>query len=140
MIEACEIVARSFRITCQDARGLRAGATIAVLGGLCAERKASMATTAQGVDVGALTAAIREDVTDRLSTILVAGFEALEEDGRGLNQLQRSDLTQWALDSFDGLERSIAQKLVADLTRNGIEVWGLSTDLYDLMPNEGDDA
>jgi hypothetical protein len=43
MIGPCEIVARSFRVTCQDAHGLRAGATIAVLGGRCAERTASMA-------------------------------------------------------------------------------------------------
>ena len=136
----CLIAPGSFRITCQDALGLRAGGAIAVLGGLCAERKASMATTAQGVDVGALAAAIREDVTDRLATILVAGFEALEEDGRGLDQLQRADLTQWALDSFDGLERSIAEKLVGDLTRNGVEVWGLPTNLADLLPKDGDDA
>jgi hypothetical protein len=99
-----------------------------------------MATTAQRVDVGALAAAIRADVTDRLSTVLVAGFEALEEDDRGLDQLQRSDLTQWAFDSFDGLERSIAQKLVDGLTRNGVEVWGLSTNLADLMPRNDDDG
>jgi DNA-directed RNA polymerase subunit F len=101
-----------------------------------------MATSTQtpSVDVGALTAAMREDVTDRLSTILVAGFEALEEDGRGLDQLQRSDLTRWAFDSFDGLERAIAQKLVDDLTRNEIEVLGLSTSLADLMPRNPDDA
>ena len=32
------------RVHWQDARGLRAGATIAVLGGLCAERRVAMAT------------------------------------------------------------------------------------------------
>jgi hypothetical protein len=48
MIGPCLMVAGSFRVTCQDARGLRAGATIAVLGGLRAERKASMATTTHG--------------------------------------------------------------------------------------------
>jgi hypothetical protein len=37
MIGACLMVAGSFRSTCQDARGLRAGATIAVLGGRRAE-------------------------------------------------------------------------------------------------------
>jgi hypothetical protein len=36
------MVASSFRSTCNDARGLRAGATIAVLGGRCAEGRASM--------------------------------------------------------------------------------------------------
>jgi hypothetical protein len=53
-----------------------------------------MATIAPpSVDVGALAAEIKTDVTDRLSTILTAGFEALEEDGRGLDQIQRADLT-----------------------------------------------
>jgi hypothetical protein len=49
-------------------------------------------------------------------------------------------LTQWALDAFDGLERSIARMLIDDLSRNGVEVWGLPTSLADLSPNEGDDA
>jgi hypothetical protein len=91
MIGTCLIAPGSFRMTCQDALGLRAGGAIAVLGGRCVERKASMATTAHAVDVGALAAAIRQDVTDRISTVLVAGFEALEEDDRGLNQLQRAE-------------------------------------------------
>jgi hypothetical protein len=54
MIEACLIVAGSFRTTCQDALGLRAGATIAVLGGLCAEREGSMATTLDAETVAAI--------------------------------------------------------------------------------------
>jgi hypothetical protein len=37
----CLIVAGSFRVTCQDARGPWAGATIAVLGGLRAEEVSS---------------------------------------------------------------------------------------------------
>jgi hypothetical protein len=42
-MEPCLIVAGSFRVTCQDALGPWAGATIAVLGGRCAERKAAVA-------------------------------------------------------------------------------------------------
>jgi len=38
MMGACLMMAGSFRTTCQNARGLRAGAIIAVLGGLRAER------------------------------------------------------------------------------------------------------
>jgi hypothetical protein len=138
-VDACLIPVGSFRAKCQDALGLRAGAGIAVLGGLCAERKANMATTAQGVDVGALAAAIREDVTDRLSTVLVAGFEALEEDDRGLDQIQKAHLTQWSLDVFDGLEASIAGTVIDALARNGIAAWGLTTELSYLLPKEGDD-
>lgn len=39
MIGRCEIVARFLRFTFYDAQALRAGATIAVLGGLRAERR-----------------------------------------------------------------------------------------------------
>jgi hypothetical protein len=143
MIGACLIAPGSFRATCQDALGLRAGGAIVVLGGRCAERKASMATTstqAPWVDVGALAAAIKNDVTDRLATILTAGFESLEEDGRGLDQIQRAHLTQWSLDVFDGLERSIARTVIDDLRLRGISVWGLSSELADLLPEGADDA
>jgi hypothetical protein len=100
-----------------------------------------MATTAPPtVDVGALAAAIKSDVTDRLSTVLVAGFESLEENDRGLDQIQRAELTQYAFDVFDGLERSIAQTLVDDLARNGVPVWGLSDSLADVLPKGGDDG
>jgi hypothetical protein len=96
--------------------------------------------TTPSVDVGALAAAIKADVTDRLSTVLVAGFEAPEEDGHGLDQIQRADLTQWALDAFDGLERSIAAKVIEELNHSSISVWGLPTELEDLLPGSGDDA
>jgi hypothetical protein len=36
------MMAGSFRARCEHAHGLRAGAIIAALGGLCAERKATM--------------------------------------------------------------------------------------------------
>jgi hypothetical protein len=100
-----------------------------------------MATTATpSIDVGALAAAIKTDVTDRLATILTAGFESLEENDQGLNQLQRAELTQWALDTFDGLEAEIAGTLIAEFARKGIAVWGLTTELSYLLPSEGDDG
>jgi hypothetical protein len=40
-MDLCLIVAGSFRVTCNDARGPRAGATIAVLGGHRAEEVSS---------------------------------------------------------------------------------------------------
>ena len=101
---------------------------------------ATTSTQATSVDVGALAAAIKVDVTDRLSTVPVEGFESLEEDGRELNQIQRAHLTQWAFDSFDGLERQIASIIVEFLTAEGIEVWGLPTALADLLPKDGDDG
>jgi hypothetical protein len=101
-----------------------------------------MATSTQAptIDVGALAATIKTDVTDRLATLLTAGFEALEEDGRGLDQLQKAELTQWALETFDGLEAEIAGTLIAELARNGIAAWGLTTELSYLLPNEDNDA
>jgi hypothetical protein len=100
-----------------------------------------MATTATPtVDVGALAAAIKTDVTDRLATILTSGFESLEEDGRGLDQIQKAHLTQWSLDVFDGLEASIAGTVIDELARKGIAAWGLTTELSYLLPSEGDDA
>jgi hypothetical protein len=140
MIDACLIVAGSFQATCQDALGLRAGATIAVLGGRCAERTASMATTEVRVDVGALAAALRGEVSDRLATTLIVGFENCEEDGRELNQLQKTMLTKHDLNVFDGIERDFARIIVRDLTWKGIAVWGLPDRLADLLPREGDDA
>lgn len=46
-LAACEMVARSFRCTPYDAQALRAGATIAVLGGFCAEEVRAMSATMQ---------------------------------------------------------------------------------------------
>jgi hypothetical protein len=40
MIGACGLGTHTFRVACEDARGLRAGALIAALGGLSAERTA----------------------------------------------------------------------------------------------------
>jgi hypothetical protein len=45
MIGACGLGTHTFRVACEDARGLRAGALIAALGGLCAERRAIVPTT-----------------------------------------------------------------------------------------------
>ena len=44
-----------------------------------------MATTTEvRVDVGALAAALRGEVSDRLATTLIAGFENCAQDGREL--------------------------------------------------------
>jgi hypothetical protein len=97
-----------------------------------------MATTEVRVDVGALAAALRGDVSDRLATTLIAGFEHLEDDGLGLDQLQKTTLTEQALNVFDGIERDFASIIVRDLTREGIAVWGLPDELADLLPGDGE--
>jgi hypothetical protein len=73
-MDPCLMVAGSFSSTCQDARGLRAGATIAALGGLRAERRVAMVTdlTAPPINLEALiawlegTKAYLEAVEDQL--------------------------------------------------------------------------
>jgi hypothetical protein len=96
-------------------------------------------TTQPQVDVGALAGAIRLEATQRLSTLLSSGFQALEDNGLALNELQKAGLIEWALDVFDGFERAVARTLIRDLMEHGVEVWGLTRDLADLQP-DGDDA
>jgi hypothetical protein len=95
-------------------------------------------TTQPRVDVGALAGEIRIEVSRRLSTLLSSGFQALEDSDRGLNELQKATLIEWAVDVFDGFERSVAKKIIRDLTEEGIGVWGLSSTLADLQPGESD--
>jgi hypothetical protein len=45
-----------------------------------------------------------------------------------------------APDDLAELERSIASTLVEFLTEKGVEVWGLSTSLVDLLPKDGEDG
>jgi hypothetical protein len=65
-VEACLITAGSFRAKCQDALGLRAGAVIAVLGGLRAREEVAMATP-QAQLILDLTEQVRElvDILER---------------------------------------------------------------------------
>jgi hypothetical protein len=69
MIGACEIVARSFRFKCQDALGLRAGATIAVLGGRCAE-KSSVVELTDAQKNGVLEQLLSQPVDDHVGVLL----------------------------------------------------------------------
>jgi len=95
-------------------------------------------TTQPCVDVGALAGEIRLEVSRRLSTLLSSGFQELEDKDLGLNDLQKATLIEWALDVFDGFERSVAKDIIKDLTEKGIGVWGLRRELADLQPGESD--
>jgi hypothetical protein len=96
-------------------------------------------TTEARVDVGALAGAIRNDAAERVASLLVVGFDSLEEDEKALNQPQKIELVQCAIEFLDGLEREVAVLLVDGLTRDGVAVWGLPRSLADLTPG-GDDA
>jgi hypothetical protein len=75
MIRACGLGTHTFRVACEDARGLRAGALIAALGGLCAEGRAFMATTTDGRDVGVEAAELTLTLMDKSDSEVV--FAAL---------------------------------------------------------------
>jgi hypothetical protein len=94
-------------------------------------------TTGSSVDVGAIAGNLQAEVADRLAETIVLTIDRLRDEERPLNQLQEIALVHTALRSFDGFERAAARCVVDDLTRNGVETWGLSTELSDLLP--GDD-
>jgi hypothetical protein len=90
-------------------------------------------TTGKGVDVGALAGAIHTEVARRFSTVLVAGLDSLEDDGRGLNQLQKTSIVEWGLELFDGLERTVAELAIRELEHAEQPYWGLPDSLSDLQ-------
>jgi hypothetical protein len=53
MIAACGLGTHTFRVACEDAHGLRAGALIAALGGRCAERRPIVATSTEPFEADA---------------------------------------------------------------------------------------
>jgi hypothetical protein len=56
------------------------------------------------IDLGALTATIRGDATTRVATMIATTLTNLEEDGRGLNEIQTAKLMENAVYFFDGFE------------------------------------
>ena len=97
-------------------------------------------TTEPRVDVGALAGEIRNETAKRVATALVLAFDGLEEDDRGLGQLQKIELVEVAMEMFDGFERSVAIDLVDGLTHAGVPVWGFPPELADLTPEGGGGA
>src|SRR5690242_19424129 len=92
-------------------------------------------TTAQPrVDVGALAGEIRLGVSGRLAQMLEVAYDACDGRGHPLNSMQKIELTSAMLDVFDGFEREVARDIITALTSDGVEVWGLSVDLADLLP------
>jgi hypothetical protein len=69
MIDACGLGTHTFRVACEDARGLRAGALIAALGGLCAERRPIVASTHAA-------SPLTDEEVDRLLTFLAEQTDA----------------------------------------------------------------
>lgn len=93
-----------------------------------------MAAVTSRVDAGALAASIKNDAHTRIGETLVSVFRACRESGIPLNDLQQSRLIDEFSSAFDGFERACARQIVSSLTGGtGVEVWGFSDDLSDLV-------
>jgi hypothetical protein len=88
------------------------------------------------VDVGALAATIKNDAYQRVGSAVTSLMQELDDDGRELNELQRTAVFENLLSAFDGFERSTAKELVDTLKTDGVEVWGLSNALGDLSEEQ----
>lgn len=95
-------------------------------------------TTTPRVDVGALAAGIRLEVSNRVANMLSVGFESSSGNGHPLSQLQQIDLTSAALECFDGFERGLASTILEELRQAGVEGYGLPSFLEDLKDLGGD--
>ena len=73
MIRPCGLGTHTFRVGCQDAHGLRAGALIAVPGGLCAKEVRQMAAT----DFDDRLARLKEHVVEPTAEELLAKAEQM---------------------------------------------------------------
>jgi hypothetical protein len=89
--------------------------------------------TERRIDVGSLAGAVFGDVSARLSQFVVQAFRWAEEDGRELDDHQKEQVLRALFASFDGLEASIVKTLISDLESSGVETWGLSSSLEDLV-------
>jgi hypothetical protein len=72
-----------------------------------------------GVD--AIARGLTDDAADQLASSLIVAFDTLEEQGNGLDQVQKVGLVQDALVTFDGFGSR------------------LSSELSDLLPGGGED-
>ncbi len=97
-----------------------------------------MASTNPRVDIGALSGELTHDALRRVATFIVRTIDNLSDDGRPLNQLQKTELVHCGLEDMGSFEVECARLLADHLDRNGVATWGLSGDLAFLV--EGRDA
>jgi hypothetical protein len=116
-IGACEMLARILK-HCQDARALRVGASIAVPGGLCAERSPTVGTT------------VIPSVPDTF-----ADYRNVERFTEAHKQTtDPSTWTTWSLEDLGRLAR-----LEADLRSDAGYLGSLADDVHEIMLNAVDD-
>jgi hypothetical protein len=88
------------------------------------------------VDVGAIAGALQDEAVKRVASAIVLSFDNLDEAENPLNELQKAEIIENALHTFDGFERAAARVVVDALTRNEVATWGFSTELADLLPSD----
>lgn len=69
------------------------------------------------LDPGALAGDIAADAHERVAEALTLTVDHLEEDGRGLNQLQKIKLAESFLRCLDGFERATLDALMNAIDR-----------------------
>ena len=100
-----------------------------------------MSTIPEGkssVDAGALANAVWGHAARALAASAVLTIDWCEEDGHELNQKQKIQLVYATLQAGANLEAVMARDIVSDLERNGVEVWGLSSELASLVRVAGE--
>ena len=68
-----------------------------------------------------------------MATTVVRTIDNLDENDRRLNQLQKVELVKCALEEFGKLEAVFAKTLIDELSRGGVETWGLGGELERLL-------
>jgi hypothetical protein len=122
------ITARILWSSWNNAQGLRAGAVIAVLGGLCAKRegRAIVPTVSQDLDSievagklepKSLAAGIAADAHQRVAEAVTLTIDWLEEEGHGLMQVQKAKFFECVLRCADGFERQTVDSLMREFSR-----------------------
>jgi hypothetical protein len=93
----------------------------------------------QGVDVGALSGALFNTVSQAAAEAVVLTMDYLDEDNP-LNQLQKIQLVHEMTRSLANIEASFARELIDTLDRDGVQAWGLSSELERLLAKGGSNA
>ena len=87
------------------------------------------------IDVGALSGVLFDTAVQAAAGSVILTIDYLDEEENELNQLQKITLVHETMRSFANLEAVMAKTLIDGLEREGVEAWGLSSELEGLLGN-----
>ena len=87
------------------------------------------------IDVGALSGVLFDTAVQAAAESVILTIDYLDEEENELNQLQKITLVHETMRSFANLEAVMAKTLIDGLEREGVEAWGLSSELEGLLGN-----